>query len=81
VTPECKGSKNDPSGKALSVSVFAAFHELASGKKVTSVFRRDHTGDAADPDGIAELECNGLVLRNGTFRISEPKADDSPKRC
>ena len=47
--------------------MFAAFHELASGKKVTSVFRHDHTGDAADPDGITELECYGLVFGNGIF--------------
>ena len=55
------------SDKALSVFMFAAYHELASGQKVTSVVRRDHAGHVADPDGVAELEHHGLVTRNGDF--------------
>ena len=55
------------SDKALSVFVFAVYHELASGQKVTSVIRRDHAGHVADPDGVAELEHHGLVTRNGNF--------------
>jgi hypothetical protein len=55
------------SDKALSVFVFAAYHELASGQKVTSVIRRDHAGHVADPDGVAELERHGLISQNGEF--------------
>jgi hypothetical protein len=55
------------SDKALSVFVFAAYHELISGQKVTSVIRCNHAGHVADPDGVAELERHGLVTRNGDF--------------
>jgi hypothetical protein len=56
-----------PSDKAPSVFVFAAYHELVSEQKVTSVIRRDHAGHVADPDGVAELERRGLVVQNGDF--------------
>ena len=55
------------SDKALSVFVFAAYHELVSGQKVTSVIRRDHAGHVADPDGVAELERRGFITQNGDF--------------
>jgi hypothetical protein len=55
------------SDKALSVFVFAAYHELVSGQKVTSVIRRDHAGHVADPDGAAELERRGFITQNGDF--------------
>ena len=55
------------SDKALSILVFAAYHELASGQKVTSVIRRDHAGHVADPDGVAELEHHSLITQNGDF--------------
>ena len=55
------------SDKALSVFMFAVYHELASGQKVTSVVRRDHAGHEADPDGVAELERYSLVTQDGDF--------------
>ena len=61
------GSTTGLSDKALSVFVFAAYHELVSGQKVTSVVRRDYAGHAADPDGVAELESRGLVTQTGDF--------------
>ena len=61
------GSTTGLSDKALSVFVFAAYHELVSGQKVTSVVRRDYAGHAADPDGVAELERCGHVTANGDF--------------
>ena len=55
------------SDKALSVFVFAAYHELVSGQKVTSVIRCDHAGHVADSDGAAELESCGFITQNGDF--------------
>ena len=68
--PEPKRSKNHLSGMVLSLYVLATFHELASGKKATSIFRNDRAGHAADPERIADLACDGLVIRHGIFRIS-----------
>ncbi|MEH3146151.1 MAG: hypothetical protein PGN34_12565 [Methylobacterium frigidaeris] len=49
------------SDKALSVFAFAAYHQLESGQKVSSVIRRDGAGHAADPQAIDELEKAGLI--------------------
>ena len=63
------------SDKALSVFVFAAYHELVGGRKVAGVIRRDHAGHAADPDGVAELERSGLVTPDGDFLHFSPEAE------
>jgi hypothetical protein len=49
------------SDKALSIIAFAAYHQLESGQKVTSVVRRDGKGHQADDEGVAELESRGLA--------------------
>ncbi len=63
------------SDKALSIFVFAAYHELVSKQKVTSVIRRDHAGHVADSDGVAELEHHGLVTQDGDFLYFSVKAE------
>jgi hypothetical protein len=49
------------SDKALSIFAFAAFHQLESGQRVSSVIRQDGAGHQADPEGVAELEGRGLA--------------------
>lgn len=41
--------------KGLSVLVFAAYHQLASGKTVRDVVLNDGSGHQAEPDGVSEL--------------------------
>ncbi|WP_345820773.1 hypothetical protein ABC766_01415 [Methylobacterium fujisawaense] len=57
---------NGLSDKALSIFVFAAYHRLVSGEKVTAVIRRDGAGHEADPEGVKELEGRGLVTAGET---------------
>lgn len=60
------------SDKALSIFVFAAYHELLSGERVTSVARHDGAGHEADPDGVAELRGLKLVnVEHDFLRFSE----------
>jgi hypothetical protein len=69
------------SDKALSVFVFAAYHELVSGQKVASVIRRDYAGHVADPEGVVELERRGFITQNGDFLHSAPRGNGSLRRC
>lgn len=41
--------------KGLSILVFAAYHQLASGEVVRDVVLDDGSGHRADPDGVSEL--------------------------
>ena len=41
--------------KGLSILVFAAYHQLASGEIVRDVVLNDGSGHRADPDGISEM--------------------------
>lgn len=59
--------RNWLSDKALSVFVFAAYHELLSGERVTSVVRHDAAGHQADPDGVAELRDLKLITLEHNF--------------
>lgn len=49
------------SDKASAVFAFAAYHQLASGQRVSSVVRRDGAGHSADDEAVAELEARGLA--------------------
>ena len=49
------------SDKALSIFAFAAYHQLESGQRVSSVIRQDGAGHQADPEGVKELEGKGLA--------------------
>ena len=49
------------SDKGLSIITFAAYHELASGERVTEVTLRDGAGHSADPQGVREVEALGLA--------------------
>lgn len=51
----------DLSDKALAVFAFAAYHQLVSGQRVSSVVRRDGAGHKADEDAVAELTDRGLA--------------------
>jgi hypothetical protein len=68
------GENNQLSDKALSVFAFAAYHELVSGQKVSSVIRRDHAGHQADPDGVSELERRNLIKAEEDFLHFSPEA-------
>jgi len=49
------------SDKALAVFAFAAYHQLESGQRVSSVVRRDDAGHRADEKAVRELTEHGLV--------------------
>jgi len=53
------------SDKALSILVFAAYHRLASGERVTEVVHHDNAGHSADQQGVEELRAAGLVRFDG----------------
>jgi len=53
------------SDKALSVLVFAAYHQLASGERVSEIVHHDDAGHRADPQGVEELRAAGLVNVEG----------------
>jgi len=53
------------SDKALAVFAFAAYHQLESGQRVSSVVQRDGAGHRADDEAVAELTGRGLVQADG----------------
>jgi chromosome segregation and condensation protein ScpB len=53
------------SDKAMAVFAFAAYHQLESGQKVSSIVQRDGAGHKADDEAIAELQARGLVQSDG----------------
>jgi len=53
------------SDKALAVFAFAAYHQLESGQRVSSVIQRDDAGHQADPEAVQELQERGLVEADG----------------
>ena len=53
------------SDKGLSIFVFAAYHQLASGGPVREVVLRDHAGHEAHPGGVREVESAGLARVEG----------------
>jgi hypothetical protein len=53
------------SDKALAVFAFAAYHQLESGQRVSSVVQRDHAGHRADEEAIEELRTRGLAWADG----------------
>jgi chromosome segregation and condensation protein ScpB len=64
------------SDKALSVLVFAAYHQLASGERVTEVVHHDNAGHSADQQGVEELRAAGLVRFDGRMLYLEPQAQN-----
>ena len=53
------------SEKALSILVFAAYHQLASGMMVRDVVLEDGAGHKADADGVSEMKQAGLLEVDG----------------
>ncbi len=53
------------SDKALAVFAFAAYHQLESGQRVSSVVQRDGAGHRADDEAVRELTDRGLVRADG----------------
>jgi chromosome segregation and condensation protein ScpB len=53
------------SDKAMAVFAFAAYHQLESGQKISSVVQRDGAGHKADDEAVAELQARGLVEADG----------------
>ncbi len=69
-------STREFSDKALSVLVFAAYHQLASGERVTEIVHHDDAGHRADAQGVEELRAAGLVRVEGRMLHLEPQAQD-----
>lgn len=67
------------SDKALSILAFAAFHQLESGQRVSSVIQADGQGHRADPQGVQELEARGLA-RGGEKGVSFTEAGEARLR-
>lgn len=53
------------SDKALAVFAFAAYHQLESGQRVSSVVQRDGAGHQADEEAVSELRERGLATADG----------------
>ena len=53
------------SDKAIAVFAFAAYHQLESGQRVSSVVQRDGAGHQADDQAVAELRDRGLATADG----------------
>jgi hypothetical protein len=53
------------SDKALAVFAFAAYHQLESGQKVSSVVQSDGAGHRADDTAVEELQARGLGRADG----------------
>ena len=49
--------------QALAILMFAIYHELESGTRVTSVIADDHAGHRAEPSGVDELVRHVLARR------------------
>jgi hypothetical protein len=54
------------SDKALAVFAFAAYHQLESGQRVSSVVQNDGAGHKADDDAVNELSDRGLARADGS---------------
>ncbi len=65
------------SDKALAVFAFAAYHQLESGQRVSSVVRRDSAGHQADSEAIAELEAHGLATADDAAITFTPTGEEA----
>jgi hypothetical protein len=54
---------------------FAAYHQLESGQKVSSVAQRDGAGHKAGEQAIAELQARGLVKPDGPSIRFTPRGE------
>ena len=68
------------SDKALAVFAFAAYHQLESGQRVSSIVQRDGAGHRADDTAVRELTERGLVRRTGTPSRSRRRANGPCRR-
>ncbi|KHJ55056.1 hypothetical protein LA66_11015 [Aureimonas altamirensis] len=58
--------------KGLSILVFAAYHQLASGEAVRDVVLSDGSGHRADPDGVSELvNAEMIEVDEGRGRLTD----------
>lgn len=51
--------------RGLSILVFAAYHQLASGEAVRDVVLNDGSGHRADPEGVSELVNTEMIEVDG----------------
>jgi hypothetical protein len=68
------------SDKALAVFAFAAFHQLESGQKVSSVVQRDGAGHKADDEAVNELAQRGLAKADGSAIHFTPEGEQALDR-
>ncbi|HEX2553673.1 MAG TPA: hypothetical protein VHL98_08230 [Microvirga sp.] len=69
------------SDKAMAVFAFAAYHQLDSGQRVSSVVRRDGAGHHADREVIAELEARGLATADDAAISFTPDGEAALERA
>ena len=53
------------SDRSVAVFAFAAYHQLDSGRPVTSIVRSDGKGHKADEGAVSELTHSGLIELDG----------------
>ena len=53
------------SDEALAVFAFAAYHQLATGRRILSVVQKDGAGHRASTAAVDELDGRGLVKADG----------------
>ena len=63
------------SDKALAVFAFAAYHQLESGQRVSSIVQRDGAGHRADDTAVRELTARGLVQADGRTVAFTPEGE------
>lgn len=65
------------SDEALAVFAFAAYHELSSGQRVSSVVQKDDAGHRASDAAVDELDGRGLVRADGREIVFTPAGEEA----
>ncbi len=65
------------SDEALAVFAFAAYHELSSGQRVSSVVQKDDAGHRASDAAVDELDGRGLVRADGRAIVFTPAGEEA----
>jgi len=65
------------SDEALAVFAFAAYHELSSGQRVSSVVQKDDAGHRASNAAVDELDGRGLIKADGREIVFTPAGEEA----
>ena len=65
------------SDEALAVFAFAAYHELSSCQRVSSVVQKDDAGHRASNAAVDELDGRGLIKADGREIVFTPAGEEA----